>query len=99
VEDVEAILKATRVPSEFSRRTRELDFPNLKAEEYRNIIIFYFPAVLSLLRTARKERIFFAQFVYFVRALILPENEFTFQPEQITCLKETLYQAYEVFQY
>jgi hypothetical protein len=54
--EVNEALLATRVPSEFSRRPRELDFPNLKAEEYRNLLIFYFPAILHRLAPSLAEQ-------------------------------------------
>jgi hypothetical protein len=100
------------VPSEFSRKPRELDFPNLKAEEYRNLLIFYFPTVLLRLAPfprnteeerqgpsghgAKNERGFFAKFVYLLRALLLPDNEYTFRPEDILELQGNLYKSYEV---
>jgi hypothetical protein len=101
------------VPSEFSRKPRELDFPNLKAEEYRNLLIFYFPAILHRLAPIpagsgetgpsghgmKNERGFFAKFVYLLRALLLPPNEYTLQAEQITELQERLYKSYEVLIY
>jgi hypothetical protein len=110
VREVNEALLATRVPSEFSRRPRELDFPNLKAEEYRNLLIFYFPAILHRLAPipgransgpsghgAKNERGFFAKFVYLLRALLLPADEYTFQPEQIEDQQERLYRSYEVY--
>jgi hypothetical protein len=101
---------STKVPSEFSRKPRELDFPNLKAEEYRNLLIFYFPAILHRLAPfpvgseeagpsghgLKNERGFFGKFVYLLRALLLPENEYTFQTEQVTELQGRLYKSYEV---
>ena len=50
----ENLLK-TQVPTEFSRRTRAIDFSNFKAEEWRNIIMFYFPLVANCLETSPAE--------------------------------------------
>ncbi len=51
------LLTDIRVPFEFSRRTRPLD-DGLKAEEYRNLALFFFPILLEELTDslARKVR-------------------------------------------
>ena len=43
-------LKNTKVPREFSRRSRSLKFANLKAEEHRNLILFMFGLISNELR-------------------------------------------------
>lgn len=48
VEQFDAALENVRVPQEFSRRIRHLDPAVWKAEEYRNLILFFFPAVVGL---------------------------------------------------
>lgn len=42
---INAILLQTKVPSELQRATRSISWGSFKAEEYRNLHLFYFPAV------------------------------------------------------
>lgn len=44
-------IKNIKVPREFSRRVRQMD-SNWKAEDYRNLILFFFPAVIHLTKFA-----------------------------------------------
>ena len=55
MEPINRYLLAVRVPSEFSRRTRDIS-ERLKAEEYRNIVLYFFPMILEALAdsTGRK---------------------------------------------
>jgi len=41
------LLLSTKVPNEISRVTRNISHGSFKAEEYRNILLLYFPAVLE----------------------------------------------------
>ena len=67
-------IKSTR---EFSRRNRELDFAVLKGQEFRNIVLFYFPVVLRcIVEKEAKERKLWLLFVYMIRSCVLPEEEF-----------------------
>jgi hypothetical protein len=95
-----------RVPTEFSRKTRELDFANLKAEEYRNIFLFYFEVVGSKLRPKNPEdyscprgygeqEVWYSM-VFLIRALLLPEEEYTFLERRIVKIQKELYVAYQV---
>jgi len=48
VESFNIELNDIKVPREFSRRVRQLDPAVWKAEEYRNLILFFFPIVIKL---------------------------------------------------
>ena len=43
------LMKKQKVPREFSRRARALNFAVLKAQEMRNICLFFFPSIISCL--------------------------------------------------
>ena len=66
--------KGTR---EFSRRIRNLDFGVLKAQEFRNFILFYFTVVISCIPNdcTREKKIWF-QLAYILRACIITNKEF-----------------------
>lgn len=46
-------LASVKVPPEFSRRVRSMKLGVWKAEEFRNLILFFFPVVLELLEKMR----------------------------------------------
>lgn len=46
VTELNKILLRTKVPCELQRKTRKVSWGSFKAEEYRNLLLFYFPAVL-----------------------------------------------------
>lgn len=75
-------LKKQKVPSEFSRRTRPLDCSSWKAEEYRNLALFFFPFVLEASGNAKKCKTVWALMSFVTRACCLPENEFFVIPNQ-----------------
>lgn len=62
---------------EFSRRCRNLDLSVIKAQEYRNIILFFFNIVIDCIETAYpKEKIIWLCLAFMLRACILPNKEF-----------------------
>ena len=66
-----------KVPREFSRRSRALDFSVLKGQELRNIILFFFPLVLHCIEPTEKERKLWLLLTFMIRSCILPECEFS----------------------
>lgn len=69
-----ALIQVTR---EFSKRGRNLDFGVMKALEFRNLLIFYFPIVLDCIDDVYKnEKRMWLHLVYMIRACVLPNNEF-----------------------
>ena len=69
-------MASIKVPREFSRRCRKLDFSVLKAQEFRNILIFYFAIITESFQPQAKERKLWLLLAFSVRAAIIPEPEF-----------------------
>ena len=66
-----------RVPREFPRRVRNLDISVLKASEYRNILLFFFPIVLTNIgEKNKKESQLWLTFVFMIRSCVIPNEEF-----------------------
>ena len=70
------IMKHIKVVKEFSRRARQLDLSVMKAQELRNVILFYFIIVRINLQSHDKEIKVWEMLAYMVRACVLPEDEF-----------------------
>ena len=89
-------LLETKVPQEFPRRTRELDFAVMKATEFRNIILFHFINVIQCIEVSAKERTVWLLLAFSIRACILPSKEFQPIPlETIDFACEQFYILYE----
>ena len=69
-----------KVVSEFGRRGRNMDFKVMKGEEFRNLLLFFFPFVLDSIadntRDAKLERKLWITYVFQIRAYVLPDEEF-----------------------
>ena len=68
------LISACQVPSEFSRRTRALN-DGLKAEEYRNIGLFFFPTILGSYKNKGVKKTV-ALFAYLMRLYYSPDEDF-----------------------
>ena len=72
-----SLIKCVQVVREFSRRCRNLDLAIIKAQEYRNIILFFFNLVIQCIDDDYpKEKIIWLNLAFAIRACILPNNEF-----------------------
>ena len=81
---------------EFSRRARCLDFAVMKGQEFRNLILFYFPLVLMCIEEGEKERNVWLLLAYMVRLCILPNNEYEqVDPEVLKTCGQEFYVLYE----
>lgn len=70
-------IRIVLTPGELSRRCRNLDFAVLKASEFRNIIIFFFPIVLNCIEDPyEKEKNVWLDLAYAVRACLVTNEEF-----------------------
>ena len=71
-----------RVPSDFKRMPRELDVPNWKASEWRNLAIYYFPVVLADLMDQERPELhdIFALIAYIVRYYMLDSQNLPRRP-------------------
>ena len=91
-----ALMAKTKVVFEFSRRSRDLHFSVYKAEEFRNMILFFFPHVLSCLEKNAKERELWLYLAFMIRSCILPDNEFfNLNTNEISMACEKFYKLYE----
>ena len=88
-------LRIIKVPRCFSRRTRSLDRANMKAEEWRNMIIFYFPALIKVLREVNLEHKVLFYFVVLFRMILLPTEEFKVPNRTIDIWKRAFYKSYQ----
>ena len=77
------IMATIKVPCEFSRRGRSLDFKVMKAEEFRNIVLFYFDIVVQCISSTAQqnylsdlEQTLWYVFAFQIRALVLPKEEY-----------------------
>lgn len=65
-----------KVVFECSRRARSLDFAVWKGQEFRNLVLFFFPVVIDCLEENAQERKLWLFVAYVVRACTLPQKEF-----------------------
>lgn len=70
------LMKDIKMFHEFSRRARKLDLSVMKAQEMRNLLIFYFPLVNECLSGFDKEIKLWEMLAFMVRACLVPENEY-----------------------
>ena len=90
------LMSLTKNPFEFSRRSRDLDFSVYKAEEFRNLVLFFFPHVLECLENDAKERELWLYLAFMIRACILPDVEyFNVNVNQILMACTKFYKLYE----
>ena len=77
---------------EFSRRCRNLDTSVFKAQEYRNVLLFFFPIVLkNIPEIHKKEHQAWLTLVFMIRSCVIPNEEF-----EHVC-KDTIINACELF--
>ena len=75
-------IKSVQVTGDFSHRCRNLDFGVMKAGEFRNVLIFFFPIVLECIEDTNdthefdKDKEVWLHLVFMIRACVLPNNEF-----------------------
>lgn len=72
-----AAMKKIQFFREFSRRCRNLDLSIIKAQEYRNIILFFFMIVINCIEDGfQNEKRIWLYLAFIFRACVLPNNEF-----------------------
>ena len=90
------LLTDIKVPHEFSRRIRDLDFNVYKAQEFRNVLIFLFPIVLECIEIGCRERDLWLLLAFMIRACIIPNNEFNYvEKNDIKMAAYSFYTVYE----
>ena len=91
-----SLMAKTKVVFEFSRRARDLDFSVYKAEEFRNLVVFFFPHVLECIEKSAKERECWLYLSFMIRACILPDKEyFNVNNNEIKTACNKFYKIYE----
>ena len=72
------LIRLVRSPREYSRRCRNLDTAVYKAQEYRNVIICFFPIVLeNISEENKKERQLWLSLVFMIRSCVVPNEEYS----------------------
>ena len=90
------IMKTVKMFRECSRRARKLDLAVMKAQEMRNILLFFFTVVTECLKGHDKEIKVWEMLAFMIRACILPENEFSnVNKNQIKYCQKHFYNMYE----
>lgn len=90
------LMQSIRVTKEFSRRARDLDFAVYKAEEFRNIILFFFPLVIKCIPECEKERRLWLLLAFAIRACCLSTEEF--QPIQLSWINDACDEFYTLYE-
>ena len=86
------LICSVQVLDDFSRRVRNLDTATLKAQEYRNIILFFFPIVLKNIgESEKKECELWLTLVFMIRSCVIPNEEFD------NVKRQTIFDACELF--
>ena len=90
------LMKNVKVHHEASRRARKLDLSVMKAQEMRNILIFYFPLIVECLDGLDKEKKLWEMLAFMIRACILPSNEYdNVNVNEIIYCQNNFYLLYE----
>ena len=90
------LIKNTKMFKECSRRGRKLDLSVMKAQELRNVVIFFFPFITQCLHGNDKEIKLWEMLAFMVRACILPEEEF--ESVNVNSIKYCQKSFYIIFQ-
>lgn len=72
-----ALMSLIKVPREFPRRCRDLDFSVFKGAEFRNLALFYFPVVLECIEESAKDRNLWLYIAFMLRSACIPSEEFS----------------------
>ena len=99
VQDFNRLMLEIKVHRESSRRARALDFSVMKAQEYRNLVILYFPLVIECIEKSAKERRLWLLFAFMIRLCVIPSQEFNQNRQELVsycslnfyCLYEKLF--------
>lgn len=85
-----------KVPKESNRRVRDLDFSVYKGQEFRNIILFFFPLIINCIEETAKERPMWLYLAYMIRCCVIPTEEFRQVPLDVIrfCMTK-FYSLYE----
>ena len=89
------LMKVIKMFHEFSRRARKLDLSVMKAQELRNVCIFYFILVVKCLNNQKEIKIW-EMLAFMIRACVLPDIEFNnVNKSHITYCQKQFYVLFE----
>ena len=84
VSDYNKLISYIQVVRVFNRRFRNLDLGVMKAQEYRNVIMYFFPIVINCIQDGfNKEKQIWLYLTYIFRACTLPNKEFENIPNSV----------------
>lgn len=90
------LMRSIKNFKECSRRARDLDFSVLKAAEFRDLALLYFPLIVECIEDEQKERDLWLHIAFMVRACILPSEEFRYVDlNEVTACSMRFYKMYE----
>lgn len=90
------LMSSIKVVFEFPRRIRFLDFAVMKGQEFRNLVLFFFPVVIDCIEKSAKERKLWLLYAYMMRSCTVQEKEFQNIPlDDITFCCHAFYDLYE----
>ena len=90
------LMAKVKVIKEFPRRARDLDFAVFKAQEFRNLALFYFPLVIECIEVGANEREIWLRLAFVLRASCNPSVEFA--PLSIDDINNCCFQIYTLYE-
>ena len=85
-----------KVVREFNRRLRDLDFAVYKGQEFRNLVLFFFPLILNCIEVNAKERHLWLNLSFIVKACVIPTEEF--RPLDLDFIENCRKKFYSLYQ-
>ena len=91
------LIKKIQSLREFNRRCRNLDVGIIKAQEYRNYILFFFIIIIKCIDDDfPKEKMIWLYLAFVIRACVIPNNEFDFI--DVNDIKRACTKLYSLFE-
>ena len=90
-------IKSIQLTRECSRRCRNLDFGVMKAAEFRNMILFFFPIIIDCIDDEfPEEKKLWLHLTFMIRGCVISNNEFrNVNEEQVKSASCKFYKLYE----
>ena len=81
---------------ESNRRIRDLDFAVYKGQEFRNLLLFFFPLILNCIEPGEKERNMWLYLTFMIKACVIPREEFG--PVPLDMIETSMKQFYTLYE-
>lgn len=72
---LDTLLLQQHVCSEMSRKTRAIQYKNMKAEELKYLILVFFPLIIETIPVGRQERVLWTMLAFLLRTFTNPAEE------------------------